>query len=110
MTTPAPTTTTAAPKKGLQAAQANIEVKGSSRRDLLLEIESKAQKKWEDLKINESDAPDSTEPKFLATFPYPYTNGENISHKFFFKPLQENCILVMPSPCQKLNSLLDTNA
>jgi leucyl-tRNA synthetase len=39
-------------------------------------IEVEVQKMWAEQKTFELDAPaDTTQPKFLATFPYPYMNG-----------------------------------
>ena len=60
--------------------------KSYARRDLLLRLQNEAQKKWDDEKIFEEDAPedfdpdtpngnDKTPPKYFCTFPYPYMNG-----------------------------------
>jgi leucyl-tRNA synthetase len=55
-----------------------------ARRDTLLKIEKNIQTKWEQNKNNEIDAPiDSTKPKFLVTFPFPYMNGKlHVGHAF----------------------------
>lgn len=54
-----------------------------ARRDLLQGIEADVQKRWEDMKIWEADAPDEASEKFMCTFPYPYMNGLlHIGHCF----------------------------
>lgn len=54
-----------------------------ARRDLLQQIEVDVQKKWNDMKIFEPDAPKENEEKFMCTFPYPYMNGLlHIGHGF----------------------------
>ena len=67
-------------------AAATAAPKGTARRDLLLELQNKAQKKWEDRKAFESDAPAEGTwdgGKFLVTFPYPYMNGKlHLGHAF----------------------------
>ena len=47
--------------------------KGTARRDLLLELQNKAQKKWAEKKAYEVDAPEGEWDggKFMVTFPYP---------------------------------------
>ena len=46
-------------------------------------MERAAQDKWEREKIFEENAPDHLEPKFMATFPYPYMNGRlHLGHSF----------------------------
>eukprot|EP00929_Paragymnodinium_shiwhaense_P001516 TRINITY_DN101752_c0_g1_i1.p1 TRINITY_DN101752_c0_g1~~TRINITY_DN101752_c0_g1_i1.p1 ORF type:complete len:1281 (-),score=479.86 TRINITY_DN101752_c0_g1_i1:216-4058(-) len=53
------------------------------RRDALQAIEEEVQKKWDQLKIFETDAPDADSEKFMCTFPYPYMNGLlHIGHAF----------------------------
>eukprot|EP01134_Creolimax_fragrantissima_P005932 CFRG5932T1 len=59
------------------------------KRDALISLEFKAQKKWDDVKLFESDAPaTATEEfeaknKYLCTFPYPYMNGRlHLGHSF----------------------------
>jgi len=55
----------------------------TARRDLLQQIEVDVQKKWEELKVFECDAPDDKSEKFMCTFPYPYMNGLlHIGHAF----------------------------
>ena len=60
--------------------------KSYARRDLLVRLQNEAQKKWDDEKIFEEDAPDDFDPdapdgsdkippKYFCTFPYPYMNG-----------------------------------
>ena len=59
--------------------------KGTARRDLLLELQNKAQKKWDDVKAFEVDAPEGEWDggKFMVTFPYPYMNGKlHLGHAF----------------------------
>lgn len=52
------------------------------KRDFLLQIEQKAQAKWESMKLFETDA-DPTAEKYMATFPYPYQNGRlHLGHAF----------------------------
>jgi len=46
------------------------------KRDKLLALEQIAQDKWEREKMFEEDAPDQLEPKFMATFAYPYISGQ----------------------------------
>jgi leucyl-tRNA synthetase len=49
----------------------------------LQQIEVDVQKKWEELKVFEEDAPDDKQEKFMCTFPYPYMNGLlHIGHAF----------------------------
>ncbi|XP_065176083.1 leucine--tRNA ligase, cytoplasmic-like [Sycon ciliatum] len=58
------------------------------KRNALLDIEFEAQRKWEDERLFQVDAPqaDSTEDeqeKYFATFPYPYMNGcLHLGHTF----------------------------
>eukprot|EP00438_Fugacium_kawagutii_P003308 Skav223906 [mRNA] locus=scaffold5126:62302:79997:- [translate_table: standard] len=55
----------------------------TARRDLLQQIEVDVQKKWEENKVFECNAPDSGSEKFMCTFPYPYMNGLlHIGHAF----------------------------
>lgn len=58
----------------------------TKRRDELLGIQAEVQKKWESLGMFEENAPDvpnSEDPKFLCTFPYPYMNGRlHLGHAF----------------------------
>ena len=53
---------------------------------MLVRLQNEAQKKWDDEKIFEEDAPDDFDPdapdgsdkippKYFCTFPYPYMNG-----------------------------------
>jgi hypothetical protein len=56
------------------------EPKSFVRRDRLVDIETGVQSQWEAAHVFELDAPavgsaDANQPKFLATFPYPYMNG-----------------------------------
>jgi hypothetical protein len=61
------------------AAPAAAEVRPSVRRDTLLEIERGVQQAWEAAKIFEAEAKDAKtrklEDKYLATFPYPYSQS-----------------------------------
>jgi leucyl-tRNA synthetase len=59
------------------------EKKTFARRDALQQIELDVQKKWEEQKVFEEDAPKEGQEKFLCTFPYPYMNGLlHIGHAF----------------------------
>jgi hypothetical protein len=60
--------------------------KSFARRDLLIRLQNEAQKKWDEEKIFEEDAPtdfdpdapagnEKIPPKYFCTFPYPYMNG-----------------------------------
>ena len=52
------------------------------RRDHLLDIEKKMQKKWDELRVYEVEIDESRE-KYLITFPYPYMNGRlHLGHAF----------------------------
>eukprot|EP00756_Hemistasia_phaeocysticola_P011620 Hpha_TRINITY_DN15133_c8_g6::TRINITY_DN15133_c8_g6_i1::g.127025::m.127025/K01869/LARS, leuS; leucyl-tRNA synthetase len=72
----------AAEKPQGKAAAAAAKPQGeqkSGRRDLLIELELKAQKRWDEMKAFEIDPPAEGEEdtgKFMATFPYPYMNGK----------------------------------
>lgn len=65
-----------------------LERKSTAKLTELLQIEQKVQKKWEDEKIFEEDAPlpgskEASQPKYIATFPYPYMNGRlHLGHTF----------------------------
>ena len=53
-----------------------------ARRDRLLEIQREAQKKWSSEKRFERNL-DTSKPKFMVTFPYPYMNGRlHLGHAF----------------------------
>ena len=53
-----------------------------ARRDRLLEIQREAQKKWSSEKRFERNL-DTSKPKFMVTFPYPYMNGKlHLGHAF----------------------------
>jgi leucyl-tRNA synthetase len=56
----------------------------TTKRDFLREIELSVQKEWEAAKVFEYDAPeDFSQPKYMATFPYPYMNGRlHLGHTF----------------------------
>ncbi|XP_052444280.1 leucine--tRNA ligase, cytoplasmic [Carassius gibelio] len=64
------------------------ERKGTAKLDFLRKIEEEVQKKWEQDKVFEIDAPttseDNTEKnKYFVTFPYPYMNGRlHLGHTF----------------------------
>lgn len=65
---------------------AEAPARSTARRDQLQQIEADVQKKWDELKIFEEDAPlakGEKQEKFMATFPYPYMNGLlHIGHAF----------------------------
>ena len=68
--------------------------KSFARRDLLIKIQIEAQKRWDEEKIFEEDAPEDFDPdnetnsekippKYFCTFPYPYMNGLlHLGHAF----------------------------
>ncbi|KAK3370851.1 hypothetical protein B0T24DRAFT_627193 [Lasiosphaeria ovina] len=80
------------------------ELKGTEKRDTLVEIEKKYQLKWEEDHIFEVDAPSTTEipldsitadelrekyPKFFGTIAYPYMNGRlHAGHAFSFSKIE----------------------
>ncbi|CAH0492199.1 unnamed protein product [Peronospora farinosa] len=52
------------------------------RRDHLIDMEHEIIAKWDAVKLFESN-PDSSKPKYMATFPYPYMNGYlHVGHLF----------------------------
>jgi leucyl-tRNA synthetase len=54
-----------------------------ARRDEQKQIELDVQKKWDELKVFEEDAPTEKDEKFMCTFPYPYMNGLlHLGHAF----------------------------
>jgi len=56
----------------------------TARRDLLVSYEEPVRKLWEENKVFEAEAPeDTSESKFMCTFPYPYMNGRlHLGHAF----------------------------
>ncbi|XP_048776266.2 leucine--tRNA ligase, cytoplasmic-like [Ostrea edulis] len=68
--------------------EALAERKSTAKLTELLQIERRVQKKWEDEKVFEEDAPlpgtkEASQPKYVATFPYPYMNGRlHLGHTF----------------------------
>jgi leucyl-tRNA synthetase len=65
----------------------------TAKRDLLLDLQSTAQKKWEDTGAFQDDAPEgvasTTENKFFGNFPYPYMNGLlHLGHGFSLSKLE----------------------
>lgn len=66
--------------------------KSHARRDKLLEIERTVQKKWEDGKVFEVEAPPSKPKdgeKFFGNFPYPYMNGYlHLGHGFTISKIE----------------------
>jgi leucyl-tRNA synthetase len=72
-------------------------IKSHARRDRLLEIEKRVQKKWEDGKVFEVEAPATAAAaaaaeegeKFFGNFPYPYMNGLlHLGHAFSLSKLE----------------------
>ncbi|KPI43510.1 Leucine--tRNA ligase, cytoplasmic [Cyphellophora attinorum] len=75
-----------------------LQLENTHNRDVLIEIEKKYQKKWQEDKVFESDAPTTEEipfgsasasdirtkhPKYFGTFAYPYMNGTlHAGHSF----------------------------
>lgn len=57
-----------------------------AKRDELRQLEKDIQRAWEENNVYEWDAPadgEELEPKFMATFPYPYMNGRlHLGHSF----------------------------
>ena len=66
--------------------------RGNTRRDFIRDIEVEMQAKWDELKVNEVEAPkdyshlsfeEKNSGKFFSTFPYPYTNGRlHLGHAY----------------------------
>ena len=78
------------------APPATNEPKPSYRRDLLVDIESRVQQRWEAAQIWETEAADAKtrkpEEKYLATFPYPYMNGVlHLGHAFTLSKVDFEC-------------------
>lgn len=68
-------------------------VENFSRRDLLLELQEKAQTLWAENKVFEADAPagalGTPDEKFFGNFPYPYMNGLlHLGHAFSLSKLE----------------------
>jgi len=67
---------------------AGTEPKSFARRDLLIDLQKKAQERWEAEKPFEQDAPapgsaEAKQEKHFVTFPYPYMNGTlHLGHTF----------------------------
>ncbi|KAF5826962.1 hypothetical protein DUNSADRAFT_1660 [Dunaliella salina] len=64
-----------------------------ARRDLLLEIQGAAQKKWDAEKVFQADAPapgqEDCQGKYFGNFPYPYMNGVlHLGHAFSLSKLE----------------------
>ncbi|KAJ3139412.1 cytosolic leucyl tRNA synthetase [Physocladia obscura] len=57
--------------------------KSFAKLNALRDIETSAQKRWEDEKAFEVDSSPEKVPKFMATFPFPYMNGRlHLGHSF----------------------------
>ena len=55
----------------------------TAKRDFLIDIEKRYQKKWEDEKIFESNAEKQDSDKYFTCIPYPYMNGRlHLGHCF----------------------------
>eukprot|EP00160_Parvularia_atlantis_P014694 Unigene3808_Nuclearia_a/m.11609 Unigene3808_Nuclearia_a/g.11609 ORF Unigene3808_Nuclearia_a/g.11609 Unigene3808_Nuclearia_a/m.11609 type:complete len:1174 (+) Unigene3808_Nuclearia_a:3-3524(+) len=79
--------TAATATTGAAAADGADEKKSTQKRDTLREIETAVQAQWEAERVFETDAPEGRsnvdEPKYMATFPYPYMNGRlHLGHTF----------------------------
>ncbi|KAK3951887.1 hypothetical protein QBC32DRAFT_153395 [Pseudoneurospora amorphoporcata] len=86
------------------SASKTKELKGTEKRDTLVEIEKKYQQKWEQDGVFEVDAPSTAEfpldaitpdelrekhPKFFGTIAYPYMNGRlHAGHAFSFSKIE----------------------
>ncbi|KAJ3062890.1 cytosolic leucyl tRNA synthetase [Podochytrium sp. JEL0797] len=81
-------TTTPTPTPPLKPIDMDSTVAGEAPKSFvklnaLREIEASAQKRWELEKAFEVNAPQTKEPKFMATFPFPYMNGRlHLGHSF----------------------------
>uniref|UniRef100_A0A1D2A3Q3 leucine--tRNA ligase n=2 Tax=Auxenochlorella protothecoides TaxID=3075 RepID=A0A1D2A3Q3_AUXPR len=63
----------------------------TAKRDFLVKIQESSQKKWEEAKLFEVDAPSEGETveKFFGNFPYPYMNGLlHLGHAFSLSKLE----------------------
>jgi len=67
----------------------------TARRDLLLSIQAAAQKRWQDSKVFEVNAPaegEAVSGKYFGNFPYPYMNGLlHLGHAFTISKLEFAC-------------------
>jgi leucyl-tRNA synthetase len=64
--------------------ETTTEIKSFKRRDRLIEIESEAQKIWNQEGFHQAD-PIENKKKFMVTFPYPYVNGRiHLGHAYSF--------------------------
>ena len=67
--------------------------RNTARRDLLVDLQHRAQKKWAEEKTFEVDAPEMRDgvevEKFFGNFPYPYMNGLlHLGHAFSLSKLE----------------------
>jgi hypothetical protein len=88
--------TMSAPAAAAPAAASSTDPKPSARRDLLVDIESRVQQRWESAQLWEANARDAAtrklEDKYLATFPYPYMNGVlHLGHGFTLAKVDFEC-------------------
>ncbi len=72
-------------------------IRSKAKLNYYLELEAKMQNKWQNEKIFEVDANESSrrnsDEKFLGTFPFPYPNGRiHIGHTFSLSKLEVNTI------------------
>ena len=63
------------------------ERKGTFKVEILKQIEEEVQKKWDELKVFEEEAPaegdGGSDEKYFVTFPFPYMNGRlHLGHTF----------------------------
>ncbi|KAG8935847.1 cytosolic leucyl tRNA synthetase [Tulasnella sp. 418] len=71
-----------------------IELVKTDKRDFLVSLEKKYQKRWADEKLFEIDAPtapasNQNDPKWMGTFPYPYMNGSlHLGHGFTISKIE----------------------
>jgi len=82
--------------KGVLSSKDEAGPKNTARRDLLIQLQEEAQRKWAELGAFEYNAPEdgesdagTPETKFFGNFPYPYMNGMlHLGHAFSLSKLE----------------------